>query len=59
MTKVKVGDHWADLFYDKVTKQYILGASIETRLVYVPVCLISTIQKLKEAIDDVHRTQSH
>jgi hypothetical protein len=61
VAKVKVGDYEADIFYDRTSDEFKLGVSIDNSptVIHVPLQLGPTIQKLKEAIDDVHRTQSH
>lgn len=59
MGNIEVGNYRADVFYDKITKQYMLGVNVGFKLVYVPVCLESAIQNLKETLDDLHRTQSN
>jgi hypothetical protein len=61
VAKIKVDDYEADIFYDKISNTFRLGVNVNNSLtmIHVPLELGPTIQKLKEAIDDVHRTQSH
>lgn len=61
VVKIVVRGYEADLFYDRTSDEYKLGVNLDesAKVTYVTLQLGPTIQKLEEAIDDVHRTQSN
>lgn len=61
MAKVMVRGYEADIFYDRTSDEFKLGVNLDNsaRVTCVTLQLGPTIQKLEEAIDDVHRTQSN